>query len=254
MKKFLVILIGVLFLFACKQGKPVPDETSLYRKRADGYYYDLGIIYGAKKIDVDIDENSFEVLKGGYAKDKDHVFFKARRIGEADPATFEGLERNYGKDKDHVFYQSYRIEEADPETFKALTAFYGRDDGRVFCDYRLVVGADPDSFYVDEKGVLKDRNHIFIIDEAHDKYYPSTLNLDRDTVEYVEGEFGGRYVPFLKDKNGVYWRDEKLPVDVQSFKGDKWDPLCWWDKNEKYCRTSGKEPSRLFDTKGNVWK
>ena len=255
MKKYFAILLGVLFLFACQRGEPV-SGSNIYRKRADGIYFDLGIIYGAKRLDVD--EDSFEVLEGWHAKDKDQVFFKGRYICNADPATFEVLGEYYGKDKSHVFYWNDLIAGANPATFKVLTLFTGRDDKHVFYMDRMVVGADPDSFYIKEKevpsnedGVLMDKDHVFVFDERNNKYYPSTLNLDRNTVEYV----AGAWLPLLKDKNGVYWRNEKLPVDVQSFHEDDRDPLCCWkDKKEKYCRPCDGEVEWIFDTKGNVWK
>ncbi len=251
-------MMGVLFLFACKQGKPIPDETSLYRKRADGIYFDLGFVYGATRLDVDIDENSFELLEGWYAKDKNYVLYKSRQVKGADSATFEVLGDYYAKDKAHVFFQEALIAGANLATFKVLTRFTGRDDKHVFYMDRMVVGADPDSFYIKEKeipsnedGMLMDKKNVFVFDERKNKYYPSTLNLDRNTVEYV----AGAWLPFLKDKNGVYWRNEKLPIDVQSFHEDEKNPYCcWMDKQEKYCRPCDGGVEWLFDTKGNIWK
>ena len=147
------------------------------------------------------------------------------------------------------------IKGADPKTFQVMTSFSSKDDKHVFFTYRMVEDADVDSFSIkrakfNSDGVLLDKDHVFIFDEARDKFYPSTLNFDRDTVEYVEGA----YVPLLKDKNGVYWHNVKLPIDVKSFHEDENSTCCWKDKDEKYCRTCNGEPLVLFDTKGHVWK
>lgn len=193
-------------------GRPVSTKSKNYCKGKSGYYYSPGnhpIIFGFFPLEVD--GNSFEVLA-----------------------------RYYAKDKNHVFYGRYTID-ANPTTFKVLSERFAKDDKYVFFEGAVIEKADASSFYLNETGVPLDKKHVFVY-EPEQGYIPSTLNLDRASIEklHPKDDPTGSYAQWalVKDKNGVYWGDTKLPVDVNSFHRDdstRYNAGCWRDKKGRYC-------------------
>ena len=223
MKKLLLILIGALIFSACGYcGDPISERSKYYCKSSDGYYYQGGSIIIYRRIPLEVDKDSFEVLSQGYAKDKDQVFFEFHCIKEANPATFE-----------------------------ALSDYFGKDDGHVFWRASIIKQADAASFYVNETGVPMDKNHVFVWNESGYGFIPSPIDLDKDTVEQVESH---GVLHMLKDKNGVYWQGSRLPADAESFRAREsfWGTCYWEDKNGKYCqRWDHNDRNKIFIVDGN---
>ena len=87
----------------------------------DSVYYRGTSIEGA-------DAETFEIIDGGFFKDKNKVFFWGELIEEADVNTFEIVQYQYGKDKNHVFFESEPIENADPASFRYNESKYRFED------------------------------------------------------------------------------------------------------------------------------
>ena len=101
--------------------------------------------------------------KSGYEKTKEgSVYYKDRRVDEADYASFEELNEVFAHDKSRGYYRGIAITGAAGASFKALDDHYGKDQTTVFycdnyIDFKLfettrkdkivrVPNADADSF------------------------------------------------------------------------------------------------------------
>lgn len=95
------------------------------------------------------DVETFKVLDDLYAKDKDHVFFNATIIPDADPKTFKVFEwkKEYGnKGEGTGSFWRVEVKGFDPENMKLLKKGYARDINHVYKDGNIVEGADPENF------------------------------------------------------------------------------------------------------------
>ena len=54
------------------------------------------------------------IVNGKISKDKNHVYYENRTLGDADPDTFEALNEDYAKDKNNVYNYGEIIEGANP--------------------------------------------------------------------------------------------------------------------------------------------
>lgn len=99
---------------------------------------------------------SFKVLKSGYSKDLNAVYFQSKKISDIKPAAFQVYDENdefnqdvvYAKDNTAVYVDDKKINEADVTTFKLLGGNYGSDGRHVFYKTTLVNNAHPASFKV----------------------------------------------------------------------------------------------------------
>ena len=98
--------------------------------------------FGRQVIKIDsVDIESFKVLSNkDYAKDNNLVYYKIRRIKDADPRTFLVINKfGYSKDKKNVYLvggggtDCEKVVFADPETFKTLDFPYSKDKKNVYC-------------------------------------------------------------------------------------------------------------------------
>lgn len=210
MKKFLVILIGVLLLGACHPqaigGKQISQKSENYYKGWFGYYYSPGNnTFELGFHPLEVDEKTFKVLDRYYAKDREQVFYEYKPI-KANPATFVILSDEFSKDNEHVFYKGKILDKAEAK-----------------------------SFHLNETGVALDKNHVFVFIEKIFTYQPSSINFDKDTVRklYPNQTETSAQRTLLRDKNGVYSENVKLPVDPVSFRKHSSDGY-WVDKNGIY--------------------
>lgn len=227
MKKSLIILIGILLLCACEPGaiggKQVSSKSKNYYKGWLGYYYSPG--NNTFEVDykpLEVDKKSFEVLAAFYAKDNKRVFYRGTRL-PANPATFTVLSEEFAKDDQNVFYMG-----------------------------KVVESADAKSFYLNKTGVPMDKYHVFVCDGDF-TYRPSTIPMDRETVEkiYPNQMKDSSERALLKDKNGVYAGDVKMPVDAKTFRRYEWygglpGDRYWHDKNGYYLEGWDSTTERLI--------
>ncbi len=144
------------------------------------YYYD--------KIIKDADANSFDIINHtnlAYAKDKKHVYHKGVKT-EYDATTFEIHEKHwrnktYFSDKNDVYIYDYYTKSYFP---------IGSTSPKSFRKYNDKINIDDESIYWEN----------IRITDSHS-----------ETLKIISYEF-------FCDKNNVYYKDFKLPLDINSLK------------------------------------
>jgi hypothetical protein len=125
--KFFSIII-VLFLLqiltSCNSGYEQINDSWSYVS------YDEGV--GKRIRNIDVDNITFEIINNDYAKDNIQVFYKGRKIENADSETFELLEDGYSKDKNNVYLYGYPIVNANPSSFEILGGLFSRDENNIY--------------------------------------------------------------------------------------------------------------------------
>ncbi len=101
------------------------NDSSGYAKDKNNVYYQYDILKGIK------DSVSFEIVKTPNGKNSEFLskdkysvyrrsFNEAEKIKNADPLTFKMLDGGYAKDKNNVYYQYDILKGIDPSTFEIL--------------------------------------------------------------------------------------------------------------------------------------
>ena len=199
-----------------------PKEAGYARCEGKIYHYDWSnhktmLLRGA-------DAATFEVLKWGFARDKNKVFWGIN-VAKANPRTFRHITCRFGEDGQHVFYYNRIVPEADPATFEFIgDQFWAKDRARVFCHDKVVPGAEPATAQV-VGSFLKDANHVFFfpagykllegVDPATFEVFRSSYYRDKDRI-YCHGSPEG----FVEGADLLTF--EELAPRHPS-RGDAWD-------------------------------
>lgn len=212
----------------------------------------------SNNLDEHVDQDTLQVLKYGFSKDKNGVYHKLTlalkgldstgdtKFNELDQDTFEIIAPNYAKDKNSIYYFAEsrsdvgigveRLDGVDYKTFQILEnkvvnryiSSYSIDKNSVYLNGRKIDGADPNTFVV------------------MDNY-----NRDKDFIycssRKIEGSDADTYFEYpnttmSKDKNAVYRLCKKIEgVDSASFilfindaERGKWASYFAKDKNSIY--------------------
>ena len=99
-----------------KDDKDVYDYP-VYNTKVSGFNFDHDGCFIALR---DVDVATFQVLNEIYAKDKNSVYFYARKIA-ADAATFAVIDRLFAKDGHGIWFNGRLADVADVDTFEVLT-------------------------------------------------------------------------------------------------------------------------------------
>ncbi len=143
---FCLIIVSVfcLFLSGCGTGYQKVDGefTWVTLDAGNGWQY----------FPIDADETTFQVLEcKDYAKDKENVFYRSRRIIDADPMSFRVLtHKQFSRDDNHVFLFGCTIVGADPDSFEILPGLFGKDKNHAFAGTLPIKSADPKTFHSKE--------------------------------------------------------------------------------------------------------
>ncbi len=180
---------------------------------------------------VECDITSFEVLKNGYAKDKDNVFYNEIKINKVDYHSFSILEINqsfskdrwaepyshiyryYAKDRYHVFYGEKILKNAEPETIELLSPIYIKDKRHAYLWGSIISNSDANSFTFIGGRFAKDKNHVYHLGKI--------ISDNPDSFQIVDYKY--RYA---KDNEFAYhWHgsnpihiDTIIEVNVENFK------------------------------------
>jgi hypothetical protein len=106
------------------------------------------------------DQNSFQPIKGNFAKDNKHVFLRGQIVAGADPGTFVWLGNEYSRDNQKVFFQTHEIKNADPKTFQVIQDGWGNyamDKNRAYYYGIPIEGVDVKTFQVTGTMTAKDQ-------------------------------------------------------------------------------------------------
>jgi len=174
-----------------------------------------------KKISLDgLDVKTFRALENGkdvtsidYFVDKNNIYYayeNLEKIQGADKNSFEVLGNYIAKDKNNVYYNGKKMENVDSKSFKNFGNFIGKDKNRVFyiTGNEDIKDADAESFeIIGDTYYFRDKNNIFVIKYSNDfpdgQGFIKLPNIDRNSFITLSEEIG-------KDKNGVYYIDEKI--------------------------------------------
>ena len=174
-----------------------------------------------KKISLDgLDVKTFRALENGkdvtsidYFVDKNNIYYAyedLEKIQGADKNSFEVLGNYIAKDKNNVYYNGKKMENVDSKSFKNFGNFIGKDKNRVFyiTGNEDIKDADAESFEImGDTYYFRDKNNIFVIKYSNDfpdgEGFIKLPNIDRNSFITLSEEIG-------KDKNGVYYIDEKI--------------------------------------------
>lgn len=145
------------------------------------------------------DAATFEVLKfsSRFGRDKNHVYWGAMTIPDADPKSFQRFGIYY-KDVNRVFILDVMlgivsIKDADPDTFRAIKEPWARDAKRVYFDKRGFVPRDIASFKL---------LSFFWAQDSQTHYYGTrdVPGVDRETFRTIQNLY------FAKDRRHVFWK------------------------------------------------
>ncbi len=171
----------------------------------------------------------------GYSKDKKNVYYLGDIILGADSASFVLLDKveGYGKDNKNVYFMGKKLDYADSISFKTIGNDYTSDKNGIYYRAEKIAGADPAEYILDGHYILS-RDSVF--------YGKEKTAYDRDTFKVMEEFFDGNtcgssYIyAMVKDKNGVYLKDEKIKeIDPETFQSA--GAGLYEDKNYYYAGT-----------------
>ncbi len=226
--------------------KIMTDEFSIYLKDKNGVYIlfsyngglpvdlDNGII--SPKILKNVDKQTFQLISGGYSKDKNSVYYIGKKIDGADPKNFKVLkdyiftdEKNvylYGEkkeeidlqtlkffdndssyffDKNNIYFQGDKLENADFKSFKTMELNFSKDKNNVYLGNEKIEGADAKTFEVIDiyAGFERDKNYLYYSNER-------IKNSDPYTFQRINEHL-------VRDKNQFYSKGKVLDVDGKTF-------------------------------------
>jgi DKNYY family len=122
---------------------------------------------------LEADPASFQILKAGYTRDANKLFFEGQLFPVKDVSSFEMLEYGFARDRISGYYQQTIIPSSDGGSFAVLDNHYSKDKAHVFYSYsdlntspvmlrhKRLDGAMPDSFTVLDSGYAKDAKRSY---------------------------------------------------------------------------------------------
>ena len=151
------------------------SKSYFYTKKKDAFLYcPNGNWFSLGETKMEVDQESFIVLSGHYAKDKDYAYYTHTKImAPIDLATFEIKEDHIPIDKNNVYcfkaYNDYKedtdvlepILEADPKTYKSLDYNWNTDDKHVFLYNKVTKELDVNSFNILSRFFCVDKNGVY---------------------------------------------------------------------------------------------
>ena len=170
------------------------------------------------------------VVNAGYFKDKNKIYFidtmedseKKEVVKNIDFRTFKIFEENdnFAKDKDNVYYKNRKLKNVDVNSFQIENPFIVKDKDNVFYitnnEIIKIKGFSPEKsevivqFYVPT--ILINKNGIYTFDKYENGEITiksiKPAGIDMNTLEVVDGE-NMTMLLYLKDKNNVYFINYK---------------------------------------------
>ena len=190
--------------------KKVDDSDYYFKDKNSIYYEDSGNLHKIENADL----KTFKDLDYNFAKDKNNIYYKNKKLDGIDAASFEKIEFNFIKDKNRL----YKIDEDEEkneiklipinekvnlENFEEIGGNYYKDDKNLYHfgenEFKKIEGADPNSFKYDNENytfIAKDKNNVYFEGEK-------VKGIDVKSAEGIDGLW-------IKDKNSVFYRGKKL--------------------------------------------
>lgn len=136
--------------------------SNYYLYRDNIYHYSppgqagayFGLIYSQYQPEqILADPATFQVLKDGYARDKNYVYYEGSKFADDPDQSFVLLKPPYSKTNQKVFLNNNGVDGALPDSFEILSLGYAKDAEAVFYGDKKVTGADPATFKVIGEGL-----------------------------------------------------------------------------------------------------
>lgn len=207
---FLLILLMVIF-FGVKR---CSHEYIVENKKVYWKTWDEG--FGIRKFRAwDADIETFKALPSlkpkGFAKDHNHVFWRAKLIEGAEPDSFRFID-GYFRDKNNIFVWDARgdgmipLENADPDTYSILNRRWSRDHKYVFFRKESFIPRHIESFEpLIGIWARDDVTHYYGVREVEDED-PATFEID-ETNSW-----------FARDNRHLFWKGWLIEeIDVDTF-------------------------------------
>lgn len=190
--------------------KKVDNSDYYFKDKNSIYYEDSGNLHKIESADL----KTFKDLDYNFAKDKNNIYYKNKKLDGIDAASFEKIEFNFIKDKNRL----YKIDEDEEkneikliplnekvnlENFEEIGGNYYKDDKNLYYfgenEFKKIDGSDPNSFEYDNENytfIAKDKNNVYFDGEK-------VKGIDVKSAEGIDGLW-------IKDKNSVFYRGKKL--------------------------------------------
>jgi len=190
--------------------KKIDDSDYYFKDKNSIYYEDSGNLHKIENADL----KTFKDLDYNFAKDKNNIYYKNKKLDGIDAASFEKIEFNFIKDKNGL----YKIDEDEEkneikliplnekvnlENFEEIGGNYYKDDKNLYYfgenEFKKIDGSDPNSFEYDNENytfIAKDKNNVYFDGEK-------VKGIDVKSAEGIDGLW-------IKDKNSVFYRGKKL--------------------------------------------
>lgn len=212
------------------------DEFSIYLKDKNGLYIlfsyngglpvDLDNVIMSPKILKNVDKQTFQLIGGGYSKDKNNVYEGNEQIDGADAKTFEVIDAyaGFARDKNYLYHSNERIKNSDPYTFERVNEHLVRDKNQFYSNDGIVLNVDGKSFQI-----VKDyeKDYFMYAKDKNKAYYINFVAGKDEMVKELKGlnpkNFKAINRYYTKDDKKVYFSKEYADiqelqnVDVKSF-------------------------------------
>ena len=155
--------------------KKIDDSDYYFKDKNSIYYEDSGNLHKIENADL----KTFKDLDYNFAKDKNNIYYKNKKLDGIDAASFEKIEFNFIKDKNGL----YKIDEDEEkneikliplnekvnlENFEEIGGNYYKDDKNLYYfgenEFKKIDGSDPNSFEYDNENytfIAKDKNNVY---------------------------------------------------------------------------------------------
>ena len=209
--------------------KKVDDSDYYFKDKNSIYYEDSGNLHKIENADL----KTFKDLDYNFAKDKNNIYYKNKKLDGIDAASFEKIVFNFIKDKNRL----YKIDEDEEkneiklipinekvnlENFEEIGGNYYKDDKNLYYfgenEFKKIEGADPNSFKYDNENytfIAKDKNNVYFEGEK-------VKGIDVNSAEGINGLW-------IKDKNNVFYEGKKLK-GISSYNFSYFDGGLSYDK------------------------
>lgn len=122
------------------------------------------------------------------------------------------------------------LEDVDEDSFVVFSNSWAKDATHVWLRGKVLDYIDVETFHVNETGVPVDKDNVYVY--GNYSYIPSRSGIDPATAEYFVDSLGLLETHWMRDKDYVYYNEERVDVDRKSFAKLKTD---WFvDKNFIY--------------------
>lgn len=220
----------------CSNGSPIVEIQDNYYKDDVNIYKYIEYIETDELLSLCADPKSFEVLSGGFSRDKANLFFAANgtwannspiKIEGGDPVSFVYLSNFFSKDKGHIYVTTRAYEglprveiltNADVKSFVVLHTrlSIAKDIDTVFIVNKILEKANASFFHLlpplIEKGNIL--NGIYATDNSTAWFFEDfevlsqpkqivVTGADVDTLTNLDGIYAA-------DKNSIYIRGKKV--------------------------------------------